>query len=197
MRGQGTVVDGRSAGEVVVSGGVSWLTTLLTCRALGGLALSSAALLGIACAQSEAAGHAAPSDTSRGAASHGGALIFEEVAAAVGLDFVHQNGAEGEYHMAEVSGSGVAFFDYDNDGDLDVYFVQSGALPDRASDGSRASRDRLFRNELNRSGSRNESEGGSGLAFVDVTAESGTWGPAMAWASLWATTTTTAGKTST
>ncbi len=58
---------------------------------------------------------------------------FVEVAAEVGLDFVHFNGMSGELYFAEIAGAGAAFVDYDNDGDLDVFLVQSGSLADNAS----------------------------------------------------------------
>jgi hypothetical protein len=55
--------------------------------------------------------------------------LFEDVAAASGLQFTHSNGGTGQFWMIEVTGSGCAFFDYDNDGFPDVFLVQSGPLP--------------------------------------------------------------------
>jgi len=40
-----------------------------------------------------------------------------------GIDFVHENGAVGEKLLPETMGGGVAVFDYDNDGDDDILFV--------------------------------------------------------------------------
>ncbi len=49
--------------------------------------------------------------------------FFVEVAAEAGLDFRHTSGASGDYFLIETMGAGAAFFDYDNDGWLDVYLV--------------------------------------------------------------------------
>lgn len=42
-----------------------------------------------------------------------------------GISFTHFNGMDGEKLLPETMGGGVAIFDYDNDGDLDVLFVNS------------------------------------------------------------------------
>lgn len=51
---------------------------------------------------------------------------FEEVSSARGLDFQHVSGHREAHAMPEIMGGGVALFDLEGDGDLDVYLVQSG-----------------------------------------------------------------------
>jgi hypothetical protein len=77
---------------------------------------------------------------------------FSDNAERTGLRFTHANGMLGAHSMTEILGSGVALVDYDNDGDLDVFLVQSHG------------RSRLFRNNLVETGS---------LSFTDVTDASG------------------------
>lgn len=86
--------------------------------------------------------------------------MFRNIARETGLNFQHVNGATGQFYMPEIMGSGVALFDYDGDGDLDVFLVQGGPL----SEPAKGPGNRLFRNELVPSGK---------LQFVDVTEESG------------------------
>ena len=59
------------------------------------------------------------------AASH---QLFEEVLASQsGISWRHVNGRSPEYYLPETTGAGCAFFDYDNDGWMDIYLVNSGA----------------------------------------------------------------------
>ena len=53
-------------------------------------------------------------------------LWFVDVTAEVGLDFVHACGRQGEHHSPEIMGGGAAVFDYDGDGRLDLYLINSG-----------------------------------------------------------------------
>jgi hypothetical protein len=70
--------------------------------------------------------------------------LFIEAADETGLHFTHDNGATGQRYMPEMMGAGVALFDYDNDGDLDVYVVQGAPID---PDARPATGNRLFRND--------------------------------------------------
>ena len=54
---------------------------------------------------------------------------FVDVTQAWGIDFQHAVGPLGTYFMPESVGTGGALFDYDGDGRLDLYLVQSGRSP--------------------------------------------------------------------
>jgi hypothetical protein len=54
---------------------------------------------------------------------------FTDVTAAAGIDFVHYNGAYGDKLLPETMGGGVAFLDFDADGDPDLLFVNSSQWP--------------------------------------------------------------------
>jgi hypothetical protein len=53
--------------------------------------------------------------------------LFEEVpASASGITWRHVNARSAEYYLPETTGAGCAFLDYDNDGWMDIYLVNSG-----------------------------------------------------------------------
>ncbi len=55
---------------------------------------------------------------------------FEEGAAAAGISFFYESGAtEGRLFIADTMGGGVGLIDYDNDGWLDIYFVNGCVFP--------------------------------------------------------------------
>ena len=53
---------------------------------------------------------------------------FEEVAAGTNFTFDHVSGHESRFYMPEIMSGGVGLFDYDGDGDLDIYCVQGGSV---------------------------------------------------------------------
>ena len=54
-------------------------------------------------------------------------FAFEQVSPSrSGITWVHSAGKSPEKHLPETSGPGCAFLDYDNDGWMDIYFVNSG-----------------------------------------------------------------------
>jgi enediyne biosynthesis protein E4 len=82
---------------------------------------------------------------------------FEDIADRAGIRFEHRSGHHDRFYLPEIMGGGAALFDADNDGDLDLYLVQSGSLSSAAASPSGS---RLFRNR-------------GGGTFDDVTTGSG------------------------
>jgi hypothetical protein len=58
------------------------------------------------------------------------AADFVDVSSRVGVDFVHQAPHSSRKYLLETMGSGVALFDYDNDGRLDLFLVNGAPFPD-------------------------------------------------------------------
>jgi hypothetical protein len=101
-----------------------------------------------------------------------GRLSFVDVAASAGLGFRHVRGARGEKHLPETMGAGSAWIDFDGDGRLDLYVVQSGPFP---PDGDESAANRLFRNrgdgtfeEIEDAAGAGDRGYGQGAAVADV-----------------------------
>jgi enediyne biosynthesis protein E4 len=100
--------------------------------------------------------------------------LFVDRAAEWGLTFSYWNGMSGQYYYPEIIGGGAALFDFDQDGDLDVFFPQGAllgsgkptVLPPAKAGG------RLFRNELISRNGFGPARSGT-PRFVDVTEASG------------------------
>src|SRR5919198_6168159 len=124
-----------------------------------------AAMICVACWSCRRGQNSGPAGDATYAAS--GAPWFEDIAERAGLRFTHQSGHRDRFLLPEIMGGGVALFDMDGDGDLDVYLVQSGGAglwrPASAGPSEPTQGNRLFRNR------------GDGT-FEDVTAGSGAEG---------------------
>ena len=84
--------------------------------------------------------------------------IFIDVTESAGITFLHTDGRSGMRLFNEFLGSGGGFFDYDGDGDLDIYLV-NGAIQ------TEGGQDRTAHNVLYRNNGDN--------TFTDVTNEAG------------------------
>src|SRR5437879_7503120 len=88
--------------------------------------------------------------------------LFEQVPSAVsGIAWQHVNGRSPEYYLPETTGAGCAFLDFDGDGWMDIYLVNSGRCD--FYDPKPPLRNALYRN--NRAGT-----------FTDVTETAGVIG---------------------
>jgi enediyne biosynthesis protein E4 len=85
---------------------------------------------------------------------------FTETTTDAGITFIHNNGSAGEKLLPETMGGGVGFFDYDNDGDQDLLFVNCTYWPGKIPAGKQPTTAALYAND------------GKGY-FKDVTAGSG------------------------
>ena len=89
-------------------------------------------------------------------------IRFEDIADRAGVPFIVRNSAAGLKHQIETMISGVAVFDYNNDANPDIYFVNGARIPELIKPGPKF-HNRLYRNN------------GAG-AFMDVTAQAGASG---------------------
>jgi hypothetical protein len=96
-------------------------------------------------------------------------VTFEDVTAASGIDFRHENSPTGNKYLIETMGGGVALIDYDNDGDLDIFFTNGARLSDpMPPDGKPDRTERRYANRLYRNDGN--------WKFTDVTAQAGVAG---------------------
>ena len=89
-------------------------------------------------------------------------IRFREIARAAGIQFVHQNHPTPRKHLIETVPGGVAAFDYNNDGRIDLFFTNGAAIPSLEKEDAKYW-NRLYRND-------------GGMKFTDVTAEAGVAG---------------------
>ena len=87
------------------------------------LAAATSAILGCAAEDGGFEQSAAPSTDVAAA----GGVRFLDVTAETGLDFVHATDSAGAFPMPAIMGGGVAAFDADGDGLLDLYFPNAGS----------------------------------------------------------------------
>ena len=95
--------------------------------------------------------------------------VFADVTEASGVHFLNASSGTSQKYLLESMVGGVAAFDYDGNGLLDLYFVNGAALEDPMPEGKRPDKsdpkywNRLYRNE-------------GGWKFSDVTEQSGVRG---------------------
>jgi hypothetical protein len=85
-------------------------------------------------------------------------ILLRDVTAQTGITFRHTDGGSGKYYIVEYMSAGLALFDYDSDGDVDIYFLNGAAMPGTKVDVP--PRDALYRNDGN-------------WKFTDVTDQAG------------------------
>jgi len=60
---------------------------------------------------------------------------FTDITQAAGIDFKNENSATSNKYLVETMGGGVALLDYNNDGRLDIFFVNGAKIDDPMPDG--------------------------------------------------------------
>jgi hypothetical protein len=85
-------------------------------------------------------------------------ILFTDMTRQTGISFVHTDGSSGRRYIVESVAAGLATFDYDGDGDIDLYFLNGAPLP--GAPAGPAPRNALYRND-------------GGWKFTDVTQAAG------------------------
>ncbi|MFO1498559.1 MAG: CRTAC1 family protein [Verrucomicrobiota bacterium] len=98
------------------------------------------------------------SGTAWPAGDNAASILLRDVTGKTGINFVHTDGSSGRRYIVESVASGLALFDYNNDGRTDLLFLNGRPLPGCAPGSS--ARHALYRNE-------------GQWRFTDVTVEAG------------------------
>src|SRR5688572_6630875 len=89
-------------------------------------------------------------------------IRFRDVARGTGIQLIHQNHPTPRKHLIETVPGGVAAFDYNHDGRIDLFFTNGAATPSLEKEDAKYW-NRLYRND-------------GGMKFTDVTADAGVAG---------------------
>ena len=87
-----------------------------------------------------------------------GAIALQDATKETGITFIHTDGSTGKFYIMETVSAGLALFDYDRDGDIDIYFLNGAVLGGVKVD--TPARNALYRNDGN-------------FKFTDVTTSAG------------------------
>jgi len=85
-------------------------------------------------------------------------MLLRDVTKETGITFTHTDGGSGQHYIMETVSAGLALFDYDNDGDIDIYFLNGAPL--KGTEVEVKPKNALYRNE-------------GGWKFTDVTERAG------------------------
>ncbi len=94
--------------------------------------------------QPSGSGRAQGAGPSLGRTAAAGEIRFQDVTDQTGIAFLHTDGSSGQRYIAETVSTGLATFDYDGDGLVDIYFPNGAPLPPLAAD--QKPRHALYRN---------------------------------------------------
>jgi hypothetical protein len=96
-------------------------------------------------------------------------VTFKDITAQSKMNFTQENSATSSKYLIETMGGGVAVFDYDNDGRLDIFFTNGALIADPMPDGTMPDKsDKKFWNRL-----YHQNADGT---FTDVTERAGLTG---------------------